>query len=329
MESGIFTGDRIRNSPAILFLLSTVHSINQNISRYIYYMSNLLSPHVSYPNYPPELTRLTRRKLEDVLANLSFLALLASTLSLDATRPATLCFTALASRGCLPLEEACLGSPASASHLPPASLSASSSASSSSSSSSSLSLAPVPTDSLRINMNALVFPQLMFEVWVNLPLVFFEMSVATTRRAKALVGFYHAMRTCLRGECHTAAAADAAVLAASTAAGTGAGKSVSKPSSAHAQSNTPPCYICYWQRQGASGRRAHDKPTAAGALSASTALVPTDKSEAAHTVPAVAAEAGTWLRVEIMSHQNTFSIIYGGHSLSPCTTPKFSRACCN
>jgi hypothetical protein len=143
-------------------------------------------------------------------------------------------------------------------------------------------------------MNALVFPQLMFEVWVNLPLVFFEMSVATTRRAKALVGFYHAMRTCLRGECHTSVAADAAAAASASASG---GKSHASSKSAaaapaHSSSSTPPCYICYWQRHGASGRRAHDRPTAAGALAAAAALVATDKAEAAHTVPAVAAEAG-------------------------------------
>jgi hypothetical protein len=220
------------------------------------------------------------------LANLSFLALLASTLSLDATRPATLCFTALASRGCLPLEEACLGLSSSSA----SSSSSTSSASASVSSSSTLSLAPVPTDSLRINMNALVFPQLMFEVWVNLPLVFFEMSVATTRRAKALVGFYHAMRTCLRGECHTAVAADAAAALASASGAKP--QASSKSSAAAAHSSAPPCYICYWQRHGATGRRAHDKPTAAGALAASAALVATDKAEAAHTVPAVAAEAG-------------------------------------
>jgi hypothetical protein len=173
--------------------------------------------------------------LEDVLANLSVLALLASTLSLDAALPATLCFSALASRGCLPLHAHQIGST-----LSPTSTQSPS--------------ATISTDSLRINMNALVFPQLMFEVWVNLPLVFFEMSVATTRRrylsfafvlrcscqakheftiffictSRALVGFYHAMRTCLRGECCTPEA-------------------IKFHSPKYPVNAAPPCYICYWQ----------------------------------------------------------------------------------
>ena len=111
---------------------------------------------------------------------MSFLALLASTLSLDAPRPAVQCFSALASRGCLPLDASALipcGPMSKDAPAPPgtkalpapsstevAAVAASSSLSASASSVSREPWAPVSTDALRINMNALVFPQLMFEV---------------------------------------------------------------------------------------------------------------------------------------------------------------------
>jgi hypothetical protein len=215
-----------------------------------------------YPNYPPELTRLTRRKLEDVLANLSFLALLASTLSLDSPRPAALCFHALASRGCLPLSDSASSSAFPQPHLPHLPLPASSTptptpaASASPSSPSSL-LSPPQPSSLRINMNSLVFPQLMFEVWVNLPLVFFEMTVAPTRRARALVVFYHAMRTCLLGECNCCI--DTSPTSSASSASTAMVLSTGRESrdGKEGRGGTP-CYICYWQLMGARGQRVLD-----------------------------------------------------------------------
>ena len=116
-----------------------------------------------YPNYPPELTRLTRRKLEDVLANLSFLAYLSATLSLDSSEPALACFATLATRGFL------------------------------------------PASMLRVNMSSLVFPQLIFEVWVNLPIVFCETILThPTRKTKTHVDYYHSLRLCLSGRCTSA-----------------------------------------------------------------------------------------------------------------------------
>ena len=165
-----------------------------------------------YPNYPPQLTRLTRRKLEDVLANLSFLALLSATLSLDEPQPASLCFETLVARGCLPTTVCvtvykCLGVKTSKCdcslfwlckyHMmfiftqqyatsAVANMSAAAKPTRTTQYPQSnqpnidqfdpagLRHNPSPSSGVRINMGNLVFPQLMFEVWVNLPIVFCE-----------------------------------------------------------------------------------------------------------------------------------------------------------